>query len=140
MPFHEKSAWIMSFALIAGGLFYFLPVLSGWSGSGQLASPLMPHLVAYTVCIVVIAVVGHIVIVALAPKDADVPVDEREKLIFDRAGHYSSYVLGVGALLSLGLYLLSGNGDLLFYAVFASLIASQLAEYLLQIVFYRTSI
>ena len=138
MPFREKSAWIMSVALTAGGLFYFLPVVSGWTGSGQLASPLLPQLVAYTVCLVVIAIVGHIVIAALAPKDADASVDEREKLIFDRAGHYSSYVLGVGVLLSLGLYLVFGNGDLLFYVVCASLIASHLAEYLLQILFYRT--
>lgn len=140
MAFREKSAWIMSVALLLGSGFYFLPVVSGWTGSGELASPLVPQLVTYAVCLVVIAIVGHIVIAALAPKDADAPVDEREKLIFDRAGHYSSYVLGVGVLLSLGLYLQSGNGDLLFFAVFASLIASQLAEYLLQIVYYRTSI
>ncbi len=130
----------MSAALIVGGLIYFLPVLSGWTGSGQLPSPLMPQLVAYTVCLVTIAIVGHIVITALAPKEADAPVDEREKLIFDRAGHYSSYVLAAGVLVSLGTYLLSANGDLLFYVVFASLVASHLAEYLLQIVFYRTSV
>lgn len=140
MPFHEKSAWIMSLALVVGSLFYFLPVVSSLIGAGELASPLVPRIIAFTVCLVVIAVVGHIVIAALAPKDADAPVDEREQLIFDRAGHYSSYVLGVGVLLSLGLYLLSGNGDLLFYVVFASLMASQLAEYLLQILFYRTRI
>jgi len=140
MPFREKSAWIMSFALIVGGLFYFLPVVSEWTGSGQLASPLMPQIVTYTVSLVAMAIVSHIVITALAPKDADAPVDEREKVIFDRAGHYSSYVLGIGVLLSLGVYLLSGNGDLLFYVVFASLIASHLAEYLLQILFYRTSV
>lgn len=130
----------MSAALIVGGLFYFLPVVSGWTGSGQLASPLMPRIVTYTVCLVVIAVVGHIVIAALAPKDADAPADEREKLIFDRAGHYSSYVLAAGVLVSLGSYLLSGNGDLMFYVVFASLIASHLAEYVLQIIFYRTNV
>ena len=130
----------MSAALIVGGLIYFLPVLSGWNSSGQLPSPLMPQLVAYTVCLVTIAIVGHIVITALAPKEADAPVDEREKLIFDRAGHYSSYVLAAGVLVSLGTYLLSANGDLLFYVVFASLVASHLAEYLLQIVFYRTSV
>ena len=130
----------MSAALIVGGLIYFLPVLSGWNSSGQLPSPLMPQLVAYTVCLVTIAIVGHIVITALAPREADAPVDEREKLIFDRAGHYSSYVLAAGVLVSLGTYLLSANGDLLFYVVFASLVASHLAEYLLQIVFYRTSV
>ena len=130
----------MSAALTVGGLFYFLPVVSGGTGSGQLASPQMPQIVAYTVCLVVIAVIGHIVIAALAPKDADAPADEREQLIFDRAGHYSSYLLAAGVLVSLGSYLVSGNGDLMFYVVFASLIVSHLAEYVLQIIFYRTSV
>ena len=61
MAFREKSAWIMSAALTVGGLYYFLPVVCGWTGSGQLVSPLMPRIVAYTVCLIVIAVVGHIV-------------------------------------------------------------------------------
>ena len=130
----------MSFALIVCGLIYFLPVVSEWTGSGQLVSPLMPQIVTYAVGIVVIAIVGHIVIAVLAPKEADAPVDEREKLIFDRAGHYSSYLLAAGVLVSLGSYLISGNGDLLFYVVFASLVASHLAEYLLQILFYRTDV
>ena len=138
MSFREKSAWIMSAALIAGGLIYFLPVVSAWTGSGQLPSPLLPQLVTYTVCLVAIAIVGHIVITALAPKEADAPVDEREKLIFDRAGHYSSYVLAAGVLVSLGAYLLFANGDLLFYIVFASLVTSHLAEYLFQIFYYRS--
>ena len=130
----------MSAALTVGGLFYFLPVVSGGTGSGQLASPQMPQIVAYTVCLVVIAVIGHIFIAAIEPKDADAPADEREQLIFDRAGHYSSYLLAAGVLVSLGSYLVSGNGDLMFYVVFASLIVSHLAEYVLQIIFYRTSV
>ena len=42
--------------------------------------------------------------------------------------------------MSLGFYLLSRNGDLLFYSVFASLMLGQLMEYVFQIVFYRTSV
>lgn len=49
-------------------------------------------------------------------------------------------MLAAGVLVSLGSYLLSGNGDLMFYVVFASLIASHLAEYVLQIIFYRTNV
>lgn len=140
MPFREKSAWIMSIALLVGGFLYFGAVVSAWSEFGQLASPAIPRIVAYTVCLVVIAIVGHIVIAALAPKDANAPVDEREKQIFTRAGYYSSYVFGAGVVTSLGIYVFSNSGDLLFYTVFASLMMGQIAEYFFQILFYRTSI
>ncbi|MDJ0919077.1 MAG: hypothetical protein QNJ05_15060 [Woeseiaceae bacterium] len=138
MPFREKSAWIMSVALLFGGAFYFFAVLSGSSAAGGLISPNIPLIVIYTVCLVVIATAGHIVIAMLAPKDANAPVDEREQQIFIRAGHYSSYLIGLGIVLSLGLYIVGGSGDLLFYTVFASLMIGQTAEYLLQILFYRT--
>ena len=140
MPFREKSAWIMSAALFLSGIFYFRAVLSPWSESGQLVSPGIPLILAYTVFLVVLSIVGHIVAAALAPKDADAPVDEREQQIFNRAGHYSSYVVATGIVMSLGLYVLSNSGDLLFYAVFASLLVGQIVEYLFQILFYRTSV
>ena len=139
MPFREKSAWIMSIALLVGGFLYFFGVGLVWSESGQLASPVIPLIVAYTCCLIVIAIVGHIVIAALAPKEANAAVDERERQIFLRAGHYSSYVFAVGVLTSLGIYVLTGSGDLLFYTVFASLMVGQLAEYMFQILFYRTA-
>lgn len=140
MPFREKSAWIMSAALISGGIFYFRAVLSAWSGSGQLVSPGLPLILTYTGILVVIAIVGHIVAVAFAPNDADAPVDEREKKIFIRAGHYSSYVIAAGIVVSLGLYVFSNSGDLLFYTVFASLLMGQIVEYLFQILYYRTAV
>jgi cytochrome b561 len=140
MPFHEKSAWIMLVTLLAGSFMYFFTVVSTWSESGQLASPMIPQILTYTCCLVIIVIAGHIVAAVVAPKDANAPVDEREKKIFTRAGHYSSYAIGVGILLSLGLYLLSNSGDLLFYTVFASLLIGHLVEYLTQILFYRTSI
>jgi len=140
MPFHEKSAWIMIIALALGGLLYFSAILAGSSDAGALVSPRVPLIVLYTVCLTVISVIGHIVIAVLAPKEANAPADERERLIIVRAGHFSSYLLGTGIVLSLVLYLVSGSGDLLFYAVFASLMLGQIAEYVLQVIFYRTSL
>lgn len=140
MPFREKSAWIMSISLLSGAFFYYHSVFSAWSDTGQLSSPAIPQIVAYTGILVVIAIVGHIVAAALAPRDANASVDERERHIFTRAGHYSSYVFVTGILISLGVYVVSGSGDLLFYTVFASLMAGQIVEYGIQIFFYRTSI
>ena len=140
MPFREKSAWIMSFSLLLVGMFYFYAVAVIWSQSGQLAQPMLPLVFAYTVCLVVLSIVGHVAIAILAPKDANARPDERERQIFNRAGRYSSFVIASGIVISLGLYLISHNGDLLFYTVFASLMIGQVMEYAFQIILYRTSV
>lgn len=139
MPFREKSAWIMAILLLIVGAAYFNAVLGAWSETGKLGEPMLPLFIVYTICLVVLAVVAQVAIAIFSPKEANVAADERERRIFDRAGHYSSYFLGAGAVMSLGLYLLTANGDLLFYAIFASLMLSQIMEYVFQIIFYRTT-
>ena len=139
MPFREKTALIMSVALMLGGLFYFRSVASMSENVGELAQPTLRLLIVYTVILVVVAIVGHIVTAALAPKEANADADERERRIFERAGHWSGYVFGAGILPSLAAYLWTQDGNLLFYCVFASLMLSQVAEYLFQIVLYRTA-
>jgi len=140
MPFREKSAWIMTIILIVLGAAYFYVVAGIWSETGQLGAPMLPLVIIYTVCLTGLAILGHVVIAIFAPRDANAAVDERERRILERAGHYSSYILGFGVILSLGYYLLTRNGDLLFYAVFASLMLGQIMEYVLQIVFYRSTV
>lgn len=60
----------------------------------------MPQILICTGCLVVIAIIGHIVIGALAAKDTCAPVDERERRTLARAGHYSSYIFTAVCLLS----------------------------------------
>lgn len=140
MPFREKSAWIMTFGLLLVGTLYFYAVAVIWSASGQLAQPMLPLVVAYTVCLVVFSVVGHVAIAILAPKEANARPDERERQIISRSGHYSSFVVASGIVMSLGLYLFWHDGDLLFYTVFGSLMLGQIMEYVFQIFLYRTSV
>lgn len=140
MSFQEKSAWLMSVALFAGGAFYFKVVAAASAALGELAPPIMPTLVIYAVILTVIAVVGHIIIAAFAPDDANEATDEREKRANDRAGHLSGYVLGVGVLLALGLYLFTYDGNVMFYVLFGSLMLSQMAEYGIQVLLLRTRI
>ncbi len=140
MPFQEKSAWVMSLALLAGGVFYFGVVITMSSAAGELVRPLIPVIAVYTAILVILAIVGHIAISIFSPREANAPLDERERRIFDRAGNVSGYVFGAGVVVSLGLYLLSYSGDVLFYLVFASLMISQLTEYVIRIALYRTAI
>ncbi|UTF58967.1 hypothetical protein [Gilvimarinus sp. DA14] len=136
MSFQEKSAWVMLLALMLTAALYFYSVLTLSTAEG-LAPPLLPTLVVYTVVLVVIAIVGHIAAALMAPKEANAAVDEREKQIADRAESQAGRVMGFLLMLSLLVYLFTYSGHLLFYSVFASLIIGQVAEYLLQIFYFR---
>lgn len=68
MSFREKSAWIMSLALLLGGLFYFCVIVWMSSAIGRLAPPILPLVAVYTVVLVLIATVGHIVVAVSAPR------------------------------------------------------------------------
>lgn len=140
MSYREKTAWIMIVALIFGGFFYFGAVAENSLSKWQLAEPGLPLITRYTIALVVIAVIGHVVTAILSPKDANAPADERDKRITDKAGHLSGYVLGFGVVMSLGAYLFLHNGNLLFYGVFASLMLSQIIEYAVQLLLYRTGV
>lgn len=140
MAFREKSAWIMVAALLVSGALYGQAVLSLSADLGGLVPPTLPLVVAYTIVLVGIAVAGHVVAGISAYREADGAMDERERRIVERAAHLSSYVLGAGVVLALGLYLFTQQGHLLFYLVFASLMLSNLAEYAVQIMLFRRSV
>jgi hypothetical protein len=140
MAFQEKSAWVMSLALLLGGAFYFFVVAAMSSAIGRLAPPLVPIVAVYTAILVLVAIVGHILAAIVAPREANTTEDERGQKATVHASHQSGYVFGTGVILSLGVYLFTHHGDLLFYSVFASLMISQLVEYGLQIFLLRTTV
>jgi len=137
MSFHEKSAWVMSLILTIAGAGYFASVW--WvSEPGQLfASPSISLLIFYVVSVVVLAIVGQVIIAAMAPKEAGHPADEREKTIAGRANSAGFYFLSTGAVISLGLYLATHDAGIMFYILFLSLMVSQIASYVTQIVYFR---
>jgi hypothetical protein len=139
MSFQEKSAYVMFVVLLLGGSLYFYEVLSQSMGLEGLISPIIPGLIKLTFMLVIMSIIGHIIIAAISPKEAAAKLDERERQIFNRAGSISGLILGFVVILSLGSYLISEDGSLLFYAVFAGLIISQLAEYATRIFLYRTA-
>ncbi|WP_026941643.1 hypothetical protein [Hellea balneolensis] len=137
MAFREKTAWIMSVALLLGGVFYFGVVISGSQELGASMPPLIPVVAVYGGILAIIAIIGHVAAALTSLKTANDPMDERERAITARARSLADSVMGIGILISCGLYLLSYDGNQLFHLVFGTLMVSQFLHYAAQIVLFR---
>jgi hypothetical protein len=137
MSFREKSAWLMALLMTAAGLYYFQIVRGASRALGETAPPAI--VTAFIFVVVVGAIVGQVVLALSSRKEASAPADERERLVQQRAGNWSGLVLATGAVLSLGHFMVRGDGNMLFHLVMASLIVAQIADYAFQIVLVRRS-
>lgn len=137
VPFREKTAWAMSVILSLGAFYYFEDVVSVSRALGHTAPPIIAFVVAYVVFITVTSAIVMSIIGGTAGKEADAPADEREKVIGDKAGNWSGYVLAAPAIGALFHYAMYADGNMLFHLVFLSLMLSQIAEYVFQIILYR---
>src|SRR4051812_35588012 len=99
MSYREKSAWVTFLLLLSAFCLYFGKVLLEMGGSrGQINSG---HLFIFLVmAVVVVEIVSHLLLRIFAPKDAQTPKDERERLIEARAMRPAYYVAIVGGFLS----------------------------------------
>jgi len=140
MAYREKLAWVMAIALSLTGYWYFKRIdLFPYPESAS-SSPNMALLVGYVILVVIASIIGAIIAASSKPSEAEIPLDERERLILDKAGHWSGYILAIIAMSGLIDYGLFNDGNRLFHIVFGSLIASQIAEYVFQIILYRRGI
>jgi hypothetical protein len=136
MAFREKSAWVMGLLMAAAGV-YYLNMLLGAARAFGGAPPPAGIFAAYVVLVVVGSIVAQIVLAVASPKEAAAPADERERIMLQRAGHWSGFVLGAGAVTALLHFLAYGDGNALFHILLGSLIVSQVAEYAFQIALLR---
>jgi hypothetical protein len=140
IPFREKTAWAMAAILAGGAAFYLNMVISASRALGQTAPPIVGFVIAYVVVIVIASVILMTALAATSPREANAPADERERVIADKAGNWSGYVMVVPALGALWHYAVNGNGNMLFHLVFLSLMLGQIAEYAFQIILYRRGV
>lgn len=140
MAFKEKSAWVMSIALIVAGAFYAWSVFIIWQAAGMVPPPNVLGLAVGVVIIIAIAIFGHIVAAIGNPMDANAPEDERDRLVVWRAGNLGGLVLGALSMTGLFHFAVLGNGNLLFHMIIGALTLSQLAEYALTIWYYRRGV
>jgi hypothetical protein len=136
MSFREKSAWINFVLLLAFGI-YFGEV------AAHLLDPARPHanylqlFVLLVVAIVVLEIITHAVIAFRSPREAQTPIDERERLIELRSTRPAFYVLLVGAFLSVGTIHMGANTWLLAHCVLVAIWLAELTRYGSQLYHYR---
>lgn len=136
MSFKERSAWIMVVALLISGIFYFQNVYEVIMAA-EIVEIRFSLLIVFTLILISAAIVGHTLIAAFNPEEANEASDERDKRVVEKAGHISGMVFGFLTITSLLAFVVFQVGSLLFYAVLGSLIIAQTFEYGLQIYFYR---
>jgi len=100
MPFREKSAWISMLSMLVIYGFYFgtLVATTAAPQSGNLAYGLT--LVQTVVVLIVAQVALHIAVAIHKPTEAQLPRDEREKLIDLKATRIAFYGLASGVVVA----------------------------------------
>lgn len=134
MSFREKSAWAVALIMLVTGSAYFMLVLA------NPAAPLIGTILPWTLLVVILSIIVQVGLALSSPKEAQRGADEREQLIGDRAGQRSGLILSTGVACALGVFVIDADGNRLFHLVVASLILSQLADSVYQIVYLRRTI
>jgi len=122
----------MACTLILTGGFYLKLVIDGVSPSSA-AFP-------FVIGVILFSIAAQIVLAAMSPREASNPIDERERLVMQRAANFSSYVLATGVIAGLGIFMVQEAGMQLFHIVLVSLILAKIAEYGAQIFLLRSRI
>ena len=135
--FEEKSIWIqLTSILLSLGAYFVLAGRMMFAGVDALPF-YVPLFTIAVVFIVLINIVGHIAAVFL---DSDTNTDERDKLIGWRASSNSSWILGVGVILSIMGLIVFAKPVWVAHLLLLSLFLSEIVKYILQIVYYRSGV
>jgi len=140
MGFQEKMAWAMMLILIVTGVAYYSVIFQAAGALGQFPPPMLPLMIGYVVFLVIAAIIAAIIISATKPSEANSSLDERERLIQFKGEAWTGRAMGFLSLCALLDFGLNGDGNRLFHLIFAIMILSQIAEYGLQIFFYRRGV
>ena len=137
MAFREKLAWVMSLVLILEGGFYAWEVLGHGAALNAVPPPSIKLAFVYVGLVIAGATIGASSVALQNTEEANAPADERERIILDKAGNWSGYVLGVCAVCGVLYYWTVQDGHVLFHAVVAGLMLNQISEYVFQIILFR---
>jgi hypothetical protein len=138
MSFQEKSnlAMLAILTLVFG--WYFGVVIPPFFDLEVTPPPMAVGglFIALTVFIVVLSIIAHLLLKALAPSQTGAS-DERDRTIETRADARSAYVMACGAVMTLGLLVFGFAPFWAANALLASLAASEIVKAALRAIDYR---
>jgi hypothetical protein len=138
MSFREKTAWITLIALIVTSLLFVLHAPRGLTLAPEPSLFSLHVLLLSIATFVVIEIVAIVIVRLRSPRDAKIPLDERERLIVLKAGSIAWYVLAASSLGSVFVTIHLGANEFgLAYCVLASVVLSLMVNYAARIVYYR---
>ena len=139
MSFREKTLWVALLSNIAVWGWYFSRVGAlGGAGLPESAEPfLLGMIVPVIIAITVIHVAAISVIAILEPREADAPLDERERAIKHRATASAYEILSVGLVLIIGGSLFFWNTYLVVNAILLLFIVAESIRYGMEILALR---
>lgn len=140
MSFREKSAWISLLAYLGIYGFYFANVATALANGNADGSHFLGLFAQSVVLFVLVTIIFTVIIAVLAPRDAQAPQDEREKLIALKASSASSYVLASGVVLIIGMLFFGAGDFLVINLLFFALVLSEVFRIAMQIALTRRGV
>ncbi|HKW51760.1 MAG TPA: hypothetical protein VJQ53_08515 [Candidatus Eisenbacteria bacterium] len=132
--FEEKSVWIQLIGMVVVLGSYFVVAARMLSMGVTVVAAFVPLFCVAVVLLVVVLVAGHtIVAIASRPEGRD----ERDRVIEWRAERNSSWILSVGVLAAITGMVLSVANVWIAHLLMLSMLLSEVAGYVFQLVYYR---
>lgn len=136
MSFREKSDWFSFLSLCIFG-FFFVQLAQDLLATGHPPRNYTTLFFGLVGLVVAIQVISHVALAIWSPKDAQTPVDERERLIHLRAAQVSYYVLLVGMFLVIGTMHLGFDVWRMAHCILFVIWLAELVRYGLRLFFHR---
>ena len=136
MTFQAKSAMLMTIALVVVyGIYFF--VVGSWATTTPADQIVyQPLMIAAIVPLVILAVLGHVVIALINPKEA-AAFDERDRLIDLRGERIGAYVLAVGVFVGLVLAMVESAQFWIAQALLLAWVLAEISDNVSKLVLYR---
>lgn len=137
MPMREKRAWFVVLVNLAVYGFYFTTLAVALADGEASHAHFMGLMFKSIVLLVVVLIVLNIAAAAMAPKDAQTPEDEREKLIAWRSSHFAFFVLSAAGALAIMAIYFGVDGFLTANGLFLAMVIAEIARNAMQIYYFR---
>ena len=135
--FEEKSVWVQLISMVVVLGSYLVKAAGMLSEGITSLMAYVPLFLSAVLLLVTVLVVGHIVVaIAGGPEESD----ERDRLIGWRAESRSSWILSVGVLAALAGLIMSVETVLIAHLLLFTMLLTDVAKYVFQIVYYRTGV